>query len=85
MTGTLNTGPFPPKESAGFSVYNASRSEEEKLTINTPAFWALPRGSCPYQNDHRLQSSDKLVSSDPDPWNIQVCLLICSIRNKTFD
>lgn len=39
-------------------------------------------GSCPYQSGHRLQSSDKLASSDPDPWNIQVHNLICSSQLK---
>lgn len=37
--------------------------------LNILVFWALPKGNCPYQSGHRLRSSDKGVSSDPDPWN----------------
>lgn len=45
-------------------------------------FWELPKGNCPYQSGHRLRSSDRGASSDPDPWNIQVLNSVKRIRPR---
>lgn len=39
----------------------------EELTLSVFELSDTPMGSSPYQSCHRLQSSDKLASSDPDP------------------
>lgn len=82
MTGNINRGLFLPRNLQASLYITPAAQRRKSLTINTPAFWALPKGIPPYQNDHRLQSSDKLASSDPDPWNIQVCWLMYRLRIK---